>query len=55
MFMVNQKQINALADAMLRLIAWRENQLRLKQETKIKRMIKRQLRLRQNSKLRLSD
>jgi len=50
-----ERQINALADAILRLLEWRRYKLELKQQARINRMIKRQLRLRQNRKLSLSD
>jgi len=39
--MINQKQINALADAILRGIASRQAVMQAKQDARIKRMIKR--------------
>lgn len=45
---VDQKQINALADAILRLLEWRRYKMQLRQEAKIKRMIKHQARLQHN-------
>lgn len=50
-----QKEINALADAILRGIAWRQRMMQLKQEARIARMIKKQLRLRQNREFSLTD
>ena len=56
---VNLKQIQALADAILRGIAWRQNMMDLKQERKIRFMLKRQLLVknfsRENSKSSLSN
>lgn len=49
------RQINALADAILRKIKWRQNMMQLKQDVRIKRMLKRQLLSRMNSKRRLSN
>lgn len=53
--MIDQKQINALADAILRLLEWRRYKMQLKEDAKIKRMIQKQLRLRQNRESSLSD
>ena len=39
---VDDRQIKALADAILSLLEWRQNKMRLKQEARIKRMITRQ-------------
>jgi hypothetical protein len=50
-----QKQIKALADAMVRFIEWQENQMRLKHEARIRRMIKAQLNVRMNGKGSLPD
>jgi hypothetical protein len=52
---MTQNQINALAAAIMRFLQWRENAMRLKHELRIKRMITRQLRLRNNRKGALSD
>lgn len=48
------KEIDLLAAAILRLLDWQSRQLELKEQRKIKAMIKR-LRLRQNREFRLSD
>lgn len=51
------REINALAAAILRLLEWQHNMMQLKQEAKIKRMLKRQLQLslRQNREFSLTD
>lgn len=51
------REIRALAAAILRLIEWQHNMLKLKHEAQIKRMLKRQLlsRLRKDSELSLSN
>ena len=56
-YITTDREINALAAAILRLLEWQHNMMQLKQENKIKRMLKRQLlsSLRKNSKLNLSD
>lgn len=52
----NDRQINALADAILRLLEWRRYKMQLKQDARIKRMIKKSLsRLRQNDERTLSN
>lgn len=56
-YITTDREINALAAAILRLLEWQHNMMQLKQENRIKRMLKRQLlsSLRKNSKLNLSD
>lgn len=49
------RQINALADAIVRRSQWRQRMMELRQEERIKRMLKRQLSLRINRKRSLSD
>lgn len=50
-----ERQIKALAAAILRKWEWQRRMMDLRQENRIKRMLKRQLLLRMNSKRRLSD
>ena len=56
-YITTDREINALAAAILRLLEWQHNMMQLKQENRIKRMLKRQLlsRLRKNSEFSLSD
>lgn len=51
----SDREINALAAAILRLLEWQQNMMQLKHDARIKRMIKRQLRLRMNREFSLSD
>jgi polyhydroxyalkanoate synthesis regulator phasin len=51
---ITDDEIDLLADAILKQIKWRQETMQLKQERKIKRMIK-QLRLRRNRESRLPD
>lgn len=50
-----EKEADLLAAAMLRLLDWQSRQLQLKADRRIKAMITRQLRLRQNRKGSLTD
>jgi len=56
-YITTDREIKALAAAILRLLEWQHNIMQLKQENRIKRMLKRQLlsRLRKNSEFSLSD
>ena len=56
-YITTDREINALAAAILRLLEWQHNMMQLKQENRIKRMLKRQLlsSLRKNSEFSLSD
>lgn len=51
---INQ-EADRLAAAIVRLLDWQSRQLQMKEERKIKAMITRQLRLRQNRESSLSD
>lgn len=52
---IKARESDLLAAAILRLLDWQSRQLQMKAERKIKAMITRQLRLRQNRKGSLSD
>jgi hypothetical protein len=49
------REVKVLAAAILRLLEWQSNMMQLKQEARIRRMIKRQLLLRKNVEFSLTD